>query len=207
MKQQINLQTWSRKTHFDFFRTYDEPFYGICVDVDCQNAYERAKALGSSFFIYYLHQSIRAVNETEAFCYRLEGEEVFRYDKIDVGTTVDRADGSFGFCYIPYAADYATFEKLALAEMEKVRSERDLKEGAERHDLVYYSSLPWLKFTGLSHARHFQRRESIPKLTFGKMTIVNGRRQMPMSVHVHHALVDGRHVGEYVERFQHLLNL
>jgi chloramphenicol O-acetyltransferase type A len=207
MKQQIDLQTWSRKAHFDFFRKYDEPFHGICVDVDCERAYERAKALGTSFFLYYLYQSIKAVNETEALCYRLEGEEVFHYNPINVGTTVDRADGSFGFCYLPFSSDYAVFEKTALTEMEKVRSQQDLVEKAERHDLVYYSSLPWLKFTGLSHARHFQRRESIPKITFGKITMVNGRRQMPMSVHVHHALVDGRHVGAYVERFQHLLHL
>lgn len=206
MKQKVDIQTWPRKAHFEYFRTFDEPFYGVCVDVDCQVAYEQAKLRGTSFFLYYLHKSIRAVNETEAFCYRLENEEVFCYEKIDAGTTLDREDGTFGFCYIPYSADYEIFEETALSEMEKVRAQRDLRPGEERHDLIHYSSIPWLKFTSLSHARHFPKRESIPKITFGKITQVDGRRQMPVSIHVHHALVDGRHIGEYVNRFQSLLN-
>jgi len=37
------------------------------------------------------------------------------------------------------------------------------------------------------------------------MTVENGRKIMPMSVHVHHGLVDGSDVGLYVEKFQDLL--
>jgi chloramphenicol O-acetyltransferase type A len=29
---------------------------------------------------------------------------------------------------------------------------------------------------------------------------------MPVSVHVHHALMDGFHVGQFVEAFQDILN-
>ena len=29
---------------------------------------------------------------------------------------------------------------------------------------------------------------------------------MPVSIHVHHALVDGLHVGQYIDCFQELLN-
>ncbi|MFT4667509.1 MAG: chloramphenicol O-acetyltransferase type A [Polaribacter sp.] len=206
MKQKIDLQTWPRKSHFDFFRNFEEPFYGVCVDIDCQIAYEQAKSFGTSLFLYYLHKSIRAVNDTEAFCYRMEGEDVFLYDQIDASATINREDGTFGFSYIPYHKDYRLFEKAALLEIEKVRAERNLEPGTDQHNVIHYSSLPWLKFTSLSHARHFPRRESVPKITFGKITQVNGRRQMPVSIHVHHALVDGLHIGVYVDRFQRLLN-
>ncbi|NRA48527.1 MAG: chloramphenicol acetyltransferase, partial [Phaeodactylibacter sp.] len=33
-----------------------------------------------------------------------------------------------------------------------------------------------------------------------------GRKTMPVSIHVHHALVDGFHVGLFLEAFQDLLN-
>jgi len=33
----------------------------------------------------------------------------------------------------------------------------------------------------------------------------NGIKQMPISIHVHHALMDGFHVAQFVERFQELL--
>jgi chloramphenicol O-acetyltransferase type A len=38
------------------------------------------------------------------------------------------------------------------------------------------------------------------------MTEKDGKRSMPVSVHVHHALVDGLHVGQYIDRFQELMN-
>ncbi len=205
-RQKINLDNWERKAHFSFFKTYEEPFFGVCVMVDCTRAYQQAKSAGHSFFLSYLHKSITAVNQTESFRHRIEGEEVYLYDRIDVGTTVDRDDGTFGFSYIPYHADFDAFSAAAKQEFERVRNRRDLMPGSEIHHIVHFSSLPWVRFTSLSHARHFPKRESIPKISFGKVQIENGRHTMPYSVHAHHALIDGRQVGEHIDRFQELLN-
>ena len=48
----------------------------------------------------------------------------------------------------------------------------------------------------------FSAADSCPSITFGKMTEHDGRRSMPLSIHVHHALVDGRDVGRYLEALQ-----
>jgi chloramphenicol O-acetyltransferase type A len=34
----------------------------------------------------------------------------------------------------------------------------------------------------------------------------DGKKTMSISLHVHHALVDGLHVGRFMERYQALLN-
>jgi chloramphenicol O-acetyltransferase type A len=34
----------------------------------------------------------------------------------------------------------------------------------------------------------------------------NGKRTMPMSIHVHHGLVDGLHLGQFVDYFQEIMN-
>jgi chloramphenicol O-acetyltransferase type A len=34
----------------------------------------------------------------------------------------------------------------------------------------------------------------------------NGKKTMSMSIHVHHGLMDGYHVGEFIELFQKLMN-
>ncbi|HHS94991.1 MAG TPA: chloramphenicol acetyltransferase [Phaeodactylibacter sp.] len=206
MKQKIQISTWSRRAHFSFYQKFEEPFYGICVDIDCHKAYQWTKEHDRSFFLFYLHKAITAINKLEAFRYRIEDGAVYLYDKIDVGTTVNRTDGSFGFCYFPYYADFDTFEKTAFAEIQKVKDRKDLLEDEHRQDLAHFSSLPWIKFTALSHARHFPKRESIPKITFGKLFLHAGRRHMPFSIHVHHGFVDGRHLGEYLDLFQALMN-
>ncbi|HNZ72690.1 MAG TPA: CatA-like O-acetyltransferase, partial [Prolixibacteraceae bacterium] len=66
--------------------------------------------------------------------------------------------------------------------------------------------IPWLDFTGISHARSFSHPDSCPKISFGKVTEKEGIKTMPVSVHVHHALVDGYHVGLFIDKFQDLLN-
>jgi len=58
----------------------------------------------------------------------------------------------------------------------------------------------------LSHARSFSFPDSIPKISFGKMTELDGVKTMPVSVHVHHGLMDGFHVGQFVDKFQQLMD-
>lgn len=205
MKTRIDIDNWVRKEHFLFFNSFDEPYYGINVNIDCTLAYKDAKANGASFFLYYLHKSLVASQQIEEFRYRIEDNEVYLYDVINGGSTVDRANGTFGFGYYDYYPSFHDFAESCLKEIERVRSRNDL-ERSPRQDLIRYSALPWIDFTALSHARSFAYRDSAPKISFGKMTEKDGVRTMPVSIHVHHALVDGLHVGQYIECFQQLMN-
>ena len=72
-------------------------------------------------------------------------------------------------------------------------------------DLIRYSVLPWFDFTSISHARNLAAQDSVPKITFGKITEAGGRCTMPVSIHVHHALADGLHVAQFVEQFERYL--
>jgi chloramphenicol O-acetyltransferase type A len=48
--------------------------------------------------------------------------------------------------------------------------------------------------------------DSCPKFSFGKMTDDNGVKKIPMSVHVHHGLIDGYHLGLFFQEFERLMN-
>lgn len=205
VKQKIDIDTWVRKDHYRFFKNFDEPFYGVCVNIDCTKAYQKAKTLNTSFFLYYLYQSTLALNGIDAFRYRIEDNEVYLYEVIDPEATVDRPDGTFGFSHIDFYENYNQFAEEATKVIDKVRHSKGLELfGAA--NVIHYSAVPWIDFTSISHARNFMRNDSCPKISFGKMTEVDGKRSMPMSVHVHHALVDGRHVGQFIDEFQRLMN-
>jgi chloramphenicol O-acetyltransferase type A len=94
----------------------------------------------------------------------------------------------------------------AKKEIERVQSTTTLFAPKLDNDIVHFSSLPGINFTSISHARGFSFPDSCPKISFGKMTENEGKRTMPVSIHVHHALVDGLHVGQYIDRFQELMN-
>ncbi|MCB0656453.1 MAG: chloramphenicol acetyltransferase [Saprospiraceae bacterium] len=205
MRQQIDLETWSRKEHFNFFRTFDEPFFGVSVLIDCSRAYQESKSGGHSFYLSYLHKALVTVNELEPFRLRMEGDTVWLYDTIHAAPTVDRPDHTFGYGYLDYDADFQKFVEKAMPRIEQVRQEKTLLPSRSGDNVIHFSSVPWIRFTGISHARHFQRADSIPKITFGKMLEENNRRTLPVSIHVHHGLADGYHVGQWVDRFQELM--
>jgi chloramphenicol O-acetyltransferase type A len=85
-------------------------------------------------------------------------------------------------------------ETFINAEMEK------------RSDLVYITTFPWAKYTQVSHAHQLNRYDAIPKLVWGKFEKINERLIMPFSIEVHHAFVDGLHVGKLINLLQEKLN-
>ncbi len=205
MKKKIVVEDWERREHFNFFSQFEEPFYGVCVSVDFTHAYQFSKENGVPFFLYYLHKCLAATNENEVFKYRIEEDEVFIYDRINAGATVARDNGTFGFGYFYYYDSIEDFVSAASDEIKRVKGTSELGRSS-KNDLIRCSALPWIDFTSISHARSFSVKDSCPKISFGKLTEHDGRKTMPVSVHVHHALVDGIHVGEFIDCFKQSLN-
>lgn len=206
MYEILNIDHWNRKQIYYFFKDFDEPFFGVTVNVDVTNAYAIAKEMQTSFFLYYLHKSLSAVNGINPFLYRINNDNVLVYKEVHASATVNREDGTFGFSYMPYNMDYRVFEKIALLEIDRIRSTDVLFPEYNESNVVHFSALPWLNFTSLSHARILGKSSGEPKISFGKVTKVNGVITMPCSVHVHHGLMDGKDVGSYFDLFQQLLN-
>ncbi|SHG58184.1 chloramphenicol acetyltransferase [Flavobacterium defluvii] len=204
MKTLLDLENWNRKEHFEHFCRMEEPFFGATVEIDCTKAYQTAKELNVSFFIFYLYKTLVAVNSIENFRYRISEDKIYSNDRIDASATIGREDGTFGFSLIEYNPDFEIFKQSALTEIERVQNTTGLfTRSFDDDNLIHFSAIPWLNFTSLSHARSFTFPDSCPKISFGKMIVSeNGKRSIAMSVHVHHGLMDGLHVGKFVDCFQ-----
>ncbi|PWA06572.1 chloramphenicol acetyltransferase [Flavobacterium psychrotolerans] len=209
MKTLLDIETWNRKEHYLFFKQFEEPFFGITTTIDCTKAYQKAKQLGTSFFVYYLHKCILAVNAIESFRYRIIEDEIYIFDTIDASTTILREDLTFGFSLIQFSPDFDTFSEKTYEEIKRVKNNTTgiFTRDFTRKNIIHTSSLPWINFSSISHARSFTFPDSCPKISFGKMKLKkSGKRLMPVSVHVHHGLVDGYHLGQFVNYFQELMN-
>jgi chloramphenicol O-acetyltransferase type A len=204
-KQKIDLETWERRALFNFFRVFSEPYHGVCIRVDCTATFNYAKEYGLSVFLSLLHRSLAAAQQVENFRTRIVDDTVWRYEEINGGSAVGRPNGTIGFAHYRYRESIEEFVGEALVEVERVRKRDDLERPTEVN-LIRYSMLPWFDFTSISHARDFSNDDSAPRITFGKITETDGRRTMPVSIHVHHALADGLHVAQFVGHFQKLLD-
>lgn len=205
-KYNIDLQTWKRREHFAWFNRFEEPFGGLCVQVDCTTAYEVARHCHYKFSLYYLYCSLQAANSVEPFRYRIEQEQVVCYDRVGADTTILRVDETYGCAHFDYDPDRDRFMTAALSEMERVQQTQGLCMNFVGEDTIYYSTLPWVPFTSVDHPRRFSQPTSVPRITFGQITSQGKHRLLPVDIHFHHALMDGFHVGQFIQCFQRLLN-
>ena len=206
MRTKVDLATWPRREHFAFFNSFDEPYFSVNVDVDCTVAYRRAKEQGVSFYLYYLYCAITAINAIENFRYRVIGDEVFIYDKINVTHIVLRPDDTFGFGFIEFKPTLAEFISEAKIETQRILATTGLDLSIPADNIIHFSAMPGIKFTGLTHARSFSYRDSSTKISVGKVTNAGGKLTMPVSIAVHHGLTDGLHVARLIDLFQEMLN-
>lgn len=206
--QVIDIDSWKRKEHYHFFKDYQEPFFGVTVNIDCSKAYKYAKDKKLSFFLYYMYQSLAAVNAIEEFRYRIEDGKVVCYDKIHCSTTALNANKLFAFAFMLYTDKFEDFYAQAQNEIAKIKSitTMNVDENSGRPNVIHYSTVPWFSFTALTHERNFAIQDSIPKITFGKYFKDGDKLLLPLSINAHHGLMDGYHVGQYVELFQQLLD-
>ena len=208
MNKILNIETWKRKEHFQFFSQFKEPFFGITAEVDCTNAHRYCKENNHSFFLYYHHKAITAVNSIEEFRYRIHNDDILIYDTIHTTTTISRDDNTFAFTFFPFKpafSDYAESAQTAISEVKKSGG-LGLSERSARLDVIHFTTIPWIHFTGITHARDYKENDSVPKIAFGKYIKKDGKITMPVSVHVHHGLMDGFHVGKFFNLFEELLN-
>ncbi|MDX6610835.1 MAG: chloramphenicol O-acetyltransferase type [Blastocatellia bacterium] len=206
MPKYLDLASWSRREVFEFFLGFDKPYFNICTRLDVTKLVSLARRRGINVSLSYHYCALRAANEIEPFRYRLSDGRVVVHDVIHGGTTVLLPNESFNFAYFDYVEDFQKF--IAAAEWNVTEARTDNRPFVSKagDDRIYFTTLPWISFTSFSHARNWQQEDSIPRIAFGKFVHENGQIVLPISVEVHHALMDGLHVGRYLTRLEELLS-
>jgi chloramphenicol O-acetyltransferase type A len=208
MPRHLDLERWPRRAAFDHYRTFDKPYFNVCTRLDGAPLKAalaaRAAPGGLSLACYFV--SLRLANELEPFRYRLDNGRVRVLDVVHGSTTVLRDDGSFAFADLEHAQDFDTFAAQARASIDAARVPgARFEPRVDEQALLHLTTLPWVHFTSFSHARNWGREDAVPKLAFGRAEADGARLWLPMSVEVHHALMDGVHVGAFVEGFEAML--
>jgi len=200
----LDTSRWPRRDAFEFFRGFDKPYFNVCVRLDVAALKAAVAERGVvSFTLAYHYLALRLANEQEPFRYRIENGRVQIHDVVHGGATVLRADDSFGFAYLDYDRDYARFASQGAAAMAQARSRHAAFEPRlDATNVIHTTTLPLIAFTSFSHARNWGREDSVPKLAFGRADRDGPHMWLPFSVEVHHALIDGLHVGRYVQAFE-----
>lgn len=206
MVRKLDIENWNRKEHYNFFKQFTDAYFSVVVELDVSKAYAYSKTSDFSFFVLYLYACMKALNGIENLRYRIRDDKVIVHDVIHASPTILRDDNTFGFSFIHYDEDLQVFNRNFEAEKERILNSSNLFPKEDTDDCIFCSALPWLQFTGHKEPLFGLVKESVPKIAFGKYSVVGKKRMMPVSIAVNHALVDGYHVGLFVDDFQKILN-
>ncbi len=202
----IDIETWSRREHFQFYRGFDHPHFGICANVDVTAFYPVVKRRGVSFTVATVYMLSRAANAIPEFRYRIRGQEVVEHEVVHPGTTILVNEEMFTFAMIDYVEDFSRFAPVAAEKIAYVQEHPSLDVGAGRDDWLFMTPIPWVSFTNFMHPMHMQPPHSVPLFAWGKFFGDGERLMMPLQAQGHHALMDGLHMGRFYDNVQELLD-
>jgi chloramphenicol O-acetyltransferase type A len=201
----VNQSTWKRAEHYKFFHSMDYPQFNICMDIDITNFLEEIRREKLPFYYAMTYATVIVANEIEEFRYRIQGDQVVLHDRIHPSfTEINTETQLFKIVTVELENSMEAFIKKAKEKAEQQTQYFPFQE-LSRDDLVYITCIPWISFTHLSHTINLRKDDAVPRISWGKYYEDKDKVLLPFSVQVNHALADGLHVGNYIEKLQQYL--
>lgn len=201
----IHFENEHRRKHFEFFRQMNHPHFSVTANVNITRLLHEVKAKGKHFMPTIVWVVSDAANVIPQFRQRIREDIVVEHEAVHPSFAIDTEESEvFSFCEVKFQKAYPAFIQDAIATIEKNRKDPVFEDEHGRDDYLFLSSLPWVSFTAITHAMSFHPHDSVPRITWGKYFRQGNEVLMPLSVQAHHALVDGRHAGQFFEKAEYL---
>ena len=195
------VEDYYRQQHFDFFRTYEMPFYTITFNLDVTAVAEFAKDRGYSVYLTQCFLFARGMSRIEDYRYRVVDDRIVLYDHLEIAATLPAPDGAFSFAHFDHAPDLESFLRGADAVSQRARREATLDAIAEGNTILF-TAIPGVQFTGFTHATPADRTDGRARVAFGRFFEDSGRLMVPVGLGVNHIFIDGLALSRLVEEVQ-----
>lgn len=192
----IDMETYKRKRHFEYFSGLAYPYVGITVHVDITALSDVIRAKKLPFFLTVCYCVSEAANGVPEFRQRIVNHQIIEYEHCRTSHTVALSDGTYCYCDLSSTAPFADYLADAVQMQEEAKQNNHVGEGGEELDKIFISSLPWISYTALVNPVPMPA-DSHPRITWGKAFRQEEKMLLPVSVLCHHALVDGLHIARF----------
>lgn len=198
--KQIDLETYPRKQHFEYFRTLSYPYFGITAEVDVTDVLAWCKANKRSFYLTLMHIAALAADEVPEFRRRIHDGGLVEYSECPTSHVEMMEDDTFCYCRLDHHMPLEEYYIKATEAQEACRSRDGLLAEDDEESMYFISAVPWLHYTQLIQPVA-GGEESNPRISWGRYEKNHeGRMMMPVTVLAHHALMDGLHVSRFFEK-------
>lgn len=191
----IDRETYYRKGVFRHFTEDCKCSVSMTARIDVTELKAYSDKTGTKFYLNFLYLLSKVLNSREDYRmgYFYQTDELVCYDVIHPMQYVFSEDTET--CtpvYSEYDADYPTFYRNALKDMEQAKQGQPSELHDDAHPNWFDASyLPWVSYDAL----HIELPDGYlyfaPIVNWGRYREENGRLMMPVTVRLNHAIADG----------------
>lgn len=193
----INLETYPRRTHFEFFNNMAYPYVGLTANVDVTALVHEAKRLKGSTFLACLWAVAQAANNVPELRQRVVNGKIVEFDHCDTAHTVALPDRTFCNCRTDCRRSLAEFLEYGKRCQEEAQKHHGFAATQEDEtDLIFVSCVPWVSFTQVIQPAPLPA-DYTPRIVMGKYIFEGEKILLPLHIQCNHALVDGWHISEF----------
>lgn len=217
----IDLDTYKRKAHLEYFMSMTSCQTGLTANVDVTLLRDFCKKEGCSFFLAFMHivalsadsipqfrQRLHRVTKEERKCPEhskapTEGPfkdlEIREYEESPTSNTESSKDDMYCYCTNFHHMPWKDYISEATRRQAEARNNGTLDEDPEIEAFYFPTCVPWIHYTDCIHPWG-DCFDSNPRFSWGRFEEdFKGRLMMPVTVRVHHGLVDGLQIAKFYE--------
>ena len=206
----IDLNTWPRREHFDYYRSFLPCGYCVTVRLDVTAFRAMLKKQGLKFYPSFIWCVSHTILSHPAYRMGVDREGNPGYHDMlhPVYTVFHEDDHSFSDLWTEHDEDFSVFYERFQSDVETYGPNHGIKgKPGQPGNFYCISAVPWLDYTGYTAAVSGDRLPALfPVITYGKIGAENGRETMPFTINIAHAAADGWHTAAFVRDLQSLLD-
>lgn len=171
----------------------------MTIPLDVTHFYNKIREEKISLTLALTYFSIKAANDIDAFRYRYMDGKVVLFDKIDTRFSfIKKGEHLFRIFSAPLTDTLEEYIEVAKIAME---TQKGLVPEEKSCDFIQSAPNPWYDYTSIAHTASGTEEDSIPLVSWGKITEKDGKYMMPYTLKSHHSFVDGYYIDKFFKIF------
>ena len=207
MYTKVDINTWKRRDLFKLYTTELPIVMNITVDIDVTNIYDFTKKHGLRFYPAMMWVVSKIINSRDEFKLSLnEKGELIRWDTVSPSyTDFNPETEEFVKFVTEYSDDLYEFHDRVVKDCKKHKNECGFLPDQPKN-IFDISCLPWVKYNSLTLHVGGGYKCLFPVVIWGKFEEENGRKVMPVTFNINHAVADGFHASRFFDDLQRAIN-
>ena len=205
----IMFDEWDRKQYFYYFTQMLPTGFSMSVEVDITNTYETIKRQNRKFFPAYLYIASKLIEQQQEFrIANIDGQLGFFEVLHPSYACFHQDDNTMSNMWTEYTPEFDTFYNHYMEDQTLYAKNHGIlaKPDMPPQNSCMIGMLPWIQFTSYSPVPYAMGNVYFPVIQAGKFFDRDGRKKMPLSFTVHHAVADGYHVSKFFDEFEKAMN-